>query len=71
VAGRLGIAGASAPLFSQDAAVALHRAADGLPRRLNRLADLALLIAYAQDLSAVDSSVIAIAAREFHKDVAA
>ena len=51
--------------------IALHRAADGLPRRLNRLADLALLIAYAQDLSTVDASVVTIAAREFHQDVAA
>ena len=71
VLGRLAAAGASAPLFSHDALTALHRAADGLPRRLNRLADLALLIAYAQDLATADASVVAIAAREFNRDLAA
>ena len=44
---------------------ALHFAADGLPRRLSRLADLALLIAYARELPRVDEETIAIAAREF------
>ncbi len=43
----------------------------GLPRRLNRLADLALLIAYAQELVTVDVSVVSIAAREFKRDLAA
>jgi type II secretory pathway predicted ATPase ExeA len=71
VAGRLATAGAGMPLFSEDATIALYRAADGLPRRLNRLADLALLIAYAQELASVDASVIAIAARELQKEVAA
>jgi type II secretory pathway predicted ATPase ExeA len=71
VLGRLAAASASAPLFTPDALTALHRAADGLPRRLNRLADLALLIAYAQDLAVVDAATVAIAAREFNRDVAA
>jgi type II secretory pathway predicted ATPase ExeA len=71
VLGRLADAGASAPLFTPDALLALHRAADGLPRRLNRLADLALLIAYAQDLTVADAATVAIAAREFNRDVAA
>jgi MSHA biogenesis protein MshM len=71
VIGRLAAAGVRSPVFSQDALTALHRAADGLPRRLNRLADMALLIAYAQDLMTVDSSVVAIAAREFTWGLAA
>ena len=37
----------------------------------NHLADLALLIAYAQELSIVDASIVTIAAREFSRDVAA
>lgn len=52
-------------LFSPSALSALHLAADGLPRRLNRLADLALLIAYARELPIVDEETIALAAREF------
>lgn len=71
VLGRLATAGASTLLFSDEALQALHHAADGLPRRLNHLADLALLIAYAQELSLVDASIITIAAREFSRDVAA
>ena len=71
VLGRLAAAGARTPLFSQEGLAALHLAADGLPRRLNRLADLGLLIAYSQDLETVDASVVAIAAREFNRDVAA
>lgn len=62
--GRLAAAGASAPLFSPDAVETLHRAADGLPRRLNRLADLALLIAYAEGLPAPDARAVAASARD-------
>jgi MSHA biogenesis protein MshM len=72
VLGRLANAGARSPLFSSAALTALHHAADGLPRRLNHIADLALLIAYAQDLAIADEPTIAIAAREFnHDDIAA
>ncbi len=68
VLGRLAAAGALAPLFTPDALSALHRAADGLPRRLNHLADLSLLIAYAEGHPQADSRTVAIAAREFHLD---
>jgi type II secretory pathway predicted ATPase ExeA len=68
VLGRLANAGARTPLFSTAALNALYHAGDGLPRRLNRIADLALLIAYAQELPIVDDPIIAIAAREFHHD---
>ncbi len=68
VLGRLEAAGAQSQLFSPAALTALYYAGDGLPRRLNRIADLALLIAYAQDLPIVDEPVIAIAAREFSHD---
>ena len=72
VLGRLAAAGARSPLFSPDALTALHRAANGLPRRLNHLADLALLIAYAQEISPPPTPrVVAIAAREFNRNVAA
>jgi type II secretory pathway predicted ATPase ExeA len=69
VLGRLAAAGARSTLFSPDALTALHHAGSGLPRRLNRLADLALLIAYSQELPLADDRTIAIAAREFNHDV--
>ncbi len=64
VRGRLGAAGAREPLFDADALAALHRAAEGLPRRINRVADLALLIAYAEGLDRPDARAVEIAARE-------
>jgi type II secretory pathway predicted ATPase ExeA len=72
VTGRLTLAGASQDLFPSEALRALHRAADGLPRRLNHLADLALLIAYAEARPHPDATTIAIAAREAaHEPLAA
>ena len=70
VAGRLTAAGAQAPLFSQAALSTLHRAADGIPRRLNHLSDLALLIAYAQELPLIDEATVTLAAREFLRHAA-
>ena len=64
VNGRLARAGAKFPLFDAEGLIALHWAADGLPRRLNRIADLALLIAYAEGLDRPDAEAIASAARE-------
>jgi type II secretory pathway predicted ATPase ExeA len=68
VLGRLSAAGAPAPLFDAEALALLHRAADGLPRRINRLADLALLIAYAENLARPDARTVQIAARELDPD---
>jgi type II secretory pathway predicted ATPase ExeA len=65
VLGRLAAAGADSPLFSSEALAALHRNADGLPRRLDHLADLSLLVAYAEEHTQADARAVAIAAREF------
>ena len=46
---RLGISGAKRSIFSDDALSALHHLSDGVPRRINRLADLALLIGFAEE----------------------
>jgi type II secretory pathway predicted ATPase ExeA len=64
VQGRIASVGGSDSLFPPEALSALHRASEGLPRRLNRLADLSLLIAYAQSQPHPDESTVAIAARE-------
>lgn len=64
IRGRLAAAGASEPLFDDKALRALYLAADGLPRRLNRLADLALLIAYAREQDRPDADAVALASRE-------
>jgi type II secretory pathway predicted ATPase ExeA len=64
VLGRLAAAGARNPLFDPPALADLHRAAEGLPRRLNRLADLALLVAYAEGLDRPDAGSVEVAVRE-------
>ncbi|MGO9465052.1 MAG: ExeA family protein [Isosphaeraceae bacterium] len=71
ILGRLAAAGATAPLFSTEALVALHHHGDGLARRLNRLADMTLLIAYAKDLAIADEQTVALAARECNPDILA
>lgn len=68
ITGRLAAAGCTVPLFPPEALAALHHAAAGLPRRLNRMADLALLVAYAEDMPHPDIRTVAIAARELDPD---
>lgn len=64
VRGRLRAAGSERAFFEPALLERLHRASDGLPRRLNRLADLALLIAYARDLDQPDAEAVEAAIRE-------
>jgi type II secretory pathway predicted ATPase ExeA len=71
VLGRLAAAGAPFPLFDDEALEALAIAADGLPRRLNRLADLALLIAYARGQDRADAPCVQAAAEEVGYDLLA
>lgn len=66
--GRLSAVGARERFFSRDAIRALHLAADGLPRRLNRLADLALLVAYAEGLSQPNVRSVDLASRELDSE---
>jgi general secretion pathway protein A len=47
---RLKVAGAIEPIFEPEALVTLHHLTHGVPRRINRLCDLALLIGYAEGL---------------------
>jgi type II secretory pathway predicted ATPase ExeA len=71
VEGRLAAAGAQAPLFPPDALEALYHASEGLPRRSNRLADLALLVAYTSGSQCADARAVAIATRELELEPAA
>lgn len=67
VAHRLDAAGASRPLFAEDALREIHPLTGGAPRRINRLCDLALLVGYANgaheiagdDLHAVQDELVA------------
>ena len=55
---RLAIAGARDSIFSDDALEKLHDLTGGSPRRINRLADLALLIGYAEERDQLTASQI-------------
>jgi len=50
---RLQVAGATRPIFDAAALAAVHQLTHGVARRINRLCDLALLIAYAEGQHAV------------------
>jgi general secretion pathway protein A len=58
VAHRLETAGAHAPIFDDAGLDALFEQSGGVPRRINRLCDLALLVAYADGLTAVTPSEV-------------
>ncbi len=46
---RLSVAGASREIFDEEAVATIYRLSLGIPRRINRLADLSLLIGYAEE----------------------
>ena len=55
---RLEQAGCQRDPFTSAAVEAIHRLSGGLPRRINRLADLALVIGYAEELDRIDTPEI-------------
>jgi general secretion pathway protein A len=64
VSHRMAAAGAQRAIFDEHALQALHDRAKGIPRRINRLADLALLVGFAEGCEIVDASRIEAVARE-------
>lgn len=58
VAHRLQVAGAASEIFDEGALDALHRLSGGIPRRINRLADLALLIGFAEERETIGAAQI-------------
>ncbi|NLE39889.1 MAG: AAA family ATPase [Pirellulaceae bacterium] len=55
---RLKQAGAERPLFDAEAFEALQQLTQGVPRRINRLCDLALLVGYAEQQETVGVSLL-------------
>jgi MSHA biogenesis protein MshM len=71
VLGRLERAGAKTHLFGSQSLERLYFESSGLPRRINRLADLALLIAFSRKLSEVSEEIVATAAEDAALECAA
>ena len=55
---RLQAAGATREIFTPDGMLLAHQLAGGLPRRINRLCDLALLVGFASNRSEIDAEAI-------------
>jgi general secretion pathway protein A len=52
---RMAVVGASAgDIFTRDALELLHLRSAGIPRRINRLADVALMVGYAEDIRRIE-----------------
>ena len=61
---RLAVAGCKQPLFSRQALNSLHSATNGIPRKINVLADHALLASYSKNQNIVDAKTIRHAAND-------
>ena len=68
---RLKVAGATRSCFNEQAMQTLIEIAGGVPRRINRLCDLALLVGYADQLDIVTEKEIEAAAEELMTATAA
>jgi type II secretory pathway predicted ATPase ExeA len=64
LAHRLRVAGREAPLFTAEAAAAVHRHAGGVPRRVNQLAANALLEGFAREVETIGADVVEAAAAD-------
>ena len=55
IAHRLHVAGRQEPVFSPEAVALIHDHAEGIPRKINNLCDIALVIGFSRKLSAIDA----------------
>jgi type II secretory pathway predicted ATPase ExeA len=61
---RLQAAGTTAAVFDEAALALVHELSGGLPRRINRLCDFALLVGYAEELHDITPTQIDAVAEE-------
>jgi general secretion pathway protein A len=62
---RLKVAGATGPIFEKEAVEVLYRATHGVPRHINHMADLSLLIAASEGKKSVSGAVAQAAVNEW------
>jgi type II secretory pathway predicted ATPase ExeA len=68
---RMAVAGATREIFQRSALDALCERSAGIPRRINRLADLALVVGYADELTEISGAEIDAVAEELPFSAAA
>ena len=61
---RLSVAGCKKALFSKQALTKMHALTEGIPRKINVLADHALLATYSKTASVVDAKTVVLAAND-------
>lgn len=61
---RLARAGCRSPLFSEESVILIGRYSQGIPRRINQLASLALLEGFGRNLARIDAPIIEAVADE-------
>lgn len=55
---RLKVAGATKPIFTKQAMGVIHRLSDGVPRNINNIADMSLLVGFGQKLESIDGATV-------------
>lgn len=70
VSWRLQAAGASKPIFDPEAMFALFELSGGVPRRINRICDLALLVGYADESTTISAAQVEAVSEELTAAVA-
>jgi len=66
---RLGLVGwTGRPDFAPEAIVAIHKASDGIPRRINQLANRLMLAAALEDVDTIDADLVDAVAEEIGAD---
>ena len=68
---RLQTAGTDQPIFQEEALLAIFEISGGIPRRINRLADLALLVGFADGLTNIAAKQIEAVSTELLMNAAA
>lgn len=58
IAHRLNIAGAQTTLFSPETTDIIHKASGGVPRNINNICDMALLVGFGHKVSAISADII-------------
>ena len=55
---RLTVAGRATPLFTPEALAAVHETSGGIPRRINHVCGMSLLIGFQRQLTALDETIV-------------
>jgi general secretion pathway protein A len=63
---RLEAAGADRPIFAPDSLQPLYELSGGIPRRINRLCDMALLVGYADETPSISARQVEAVAEEMY-----